>query len=109
MGHGYPKFNHQIDNDVLLLVRIMLLANSFIKSPVWWCASLIPAPGRLDVWDFWEFEAILVYRASSRTTRATQRYPDLKNQKRKKRQLERGLGIKCKKYLEPSGNLCLVL
>jgi hypothetical protein len=62
-----------------------------------------------DVGRSLELEVSLVYRVSSRTTRATQRYPDLKNQKRKKRQLERGLGIKCKKYLEPSGNLCLVL
>jgi hypothetical protein len=38
---------------------------------------LIPALGR----QISEFEASLVYRVSSRTTRATQRSPVLKNQK----------------------------
>jgi len=35
-----------------------------------------------------EFEASLVYRVSSRTTKATQRNPDSKNQKKKKRERE---------------------
>jgi hypothetical protein len=33
--------------------------------------------------DLCEFKASLVYRENSRTTRATQRNPDAKNQKRK--------------------------
>jgi hypothetical protein len=36
-----------------------------------------------------EFEASLIYRVSSRTARAIQRNPVLKNQKRKKKRKER--------------------
>jgi hypothetical protein len=48
---------------------------------------LIPALGRQRQADF-EFEANLVYRVSSRTARATQRKPVLKNQKKKKKKKE---------------------
>ena len=41
---------------------------------------LIPAPRKQRQADLCELEAILVYRASSRTARATQRNPVLKNE-----------------------------
>ena len=44
---------------------------------------LIPALGRQRQADF-ELEASLVYKVSSRTARAIQRNPVLKNQKKKK-------------------------
>jgi hypothetical protein len=49
---------------------------------VWWCTPLIPALGRQRQADFedFEFEASLVYKVSSRTARAIQRNPVLKNQ-----------------------------
>ena len=53
--------------------------------------SLIPALGRLKQVDLCEFKASLVCRSSSRTARATQSYPFLKNntQRNKKAALER--------------------
>jgi hypothetical protein len=41
-----------------------------------------------------EFEASLVYRASSRTARATQRNPVLKNQKKKRKKEKKKFSIK---------------
>ena len=38
---------------------------------VWWCTPLVPVSGRQRQVDFCEFETKLVYRASSRTFRAT--------------------------------------
>ena len=49
----------------------------------WWYTSLVPALGRQRQGDLCEFEASLVYRASSRTARATQRNPVLKINKTK--------------------------
>ena len=46
--------------------------------------SLIPALGRQRQADFCEFEASLVYRASSKTARATQRNPVPKHKQNKK-------------------------
>jgi hypothetical protein len=43
------------------------------KRKEWWHTPLIPALGRQA--DFYDFEANLVYRVSSRTARATQRNP----------------------------------
>jgi hypothetical protein len=51
---------------------------------VWWHTSLIPELGRQRQASS-EFEASLVYKVSSRTARATQRNPVLKNQKKKKK------------------------
>jgi hypothetical protein len=48
---------------------------------------LIPALGRQRQADSYEFGASLVYRVSSRTTRAIQRNPVLKNKRKKKIQL----------------------
>jgi len=45
----------------------------------WQCVALIPALGRQRREDLCEFKASLVYRASSRTSKATQRNPVLKN------------------------------
>jgi hypothetical protein len=44
---------------------------------------LIPALGRQSQAELYRFEASLVYRVSSRTARATQRSPVLKNQERR--------------------------
>jgi hypothetical protein len=44
----------------------------------WWHTPLIPALGRIS-----ELEASLAYKVSSRTARAIQRNPVLKNQKTK--------------------------
>jgi hypothetical protein len=53
---------------------------------------LIPALERQRQADFCEFEAKLIYRVSSRTTRTTQRNPVLKNQgKRKRRKQKKSL------------------
>ena len=46
----------------------------------WWCTPLIPALGKQRQVDLCEFEASLVYRASSRTARAIQRNPVSKKQ-----------------------------
>jgi hypothetical protein len=47
----------------------------------WWRTPLIPALEKQRQANFSEIEASLVYRASSRTARATQRNPVSKNQK----------------------------
>jgi hypothetical protein len=51
----------------------------------WWRTPLIPELGRQRRADLCEFEANLIYRASSRIPRATQWNPVLKNQNRKRR------------------------
>jgi hypothetical protein len=52
-----------------------------IVSWAWWRTPLIPALGRQRQGRrISEFEAILVYKVSSRTTRAIQRNPVSKNQ-----------------------------
>ena len=52
----------------------------------WWRTPLFPALGRQRQADLCEFEASLVYRASSRTTWAvTQRNPVLKNKTKKQK------------------------
>jgi len=51
-----------------------------------WCHTpLIPALRRQRQVELCEFEASLLYKASSRTARATQTDPVLKNQKSKKK------------------------
>jgi hypothetical protein len=45
----------------------------------WWCAPLIPALRRQKQADLCEFKTTMDYEASSRTVRATQRNPVLKN------------------------------
>jgi hypothetical protein len=59
-------------------------------SQVWWHTPLIPALGRQSQADLWisEFKANLVYRVSSRTSKATQRNLVSKKPK-KKRERER--------------------
>jgi hypothetical protein len=52
------------------------------KAVQWWHTPLIPAGGRNR--QISEFEASLVYRMSSRTARATQRNPVLKNKTKKR-------------------------
>jgi capsid protein len=52
----------------------------------WWHIPLIPALGRESQVDLCEFEASLVYRVSSRTARATQRNPVLKNKTKQKKE-----------------------
>ena len=54
----------------------------------WWRTPLIPALGRQRQVDFW-VEAILDYRVSSRTARATQRNPVSEKKKEKKKTLIR--------------------
>ena len=49
----------------------------------WWLTPLIPAFGRQSQTDLCEFEASLVFRVSSRTTRATRRNLVSKNKKTK--------------------------
>jgi hypothetical protein len=57
---------------------------------VWWRTPLIPVLGRKRSRWISEFEASLVYRVSSRTSRATQRKrnPVSKKKKRKERKKE---------------------
>ena len=50
---------------------------------------LFPALRRQRQVDLFEFEASLVYRASSRTARTTQRHPVSKNKQKRKRKKER--------------------
>jgi hypothetical protein len=52
---------------------------------VWWCISVIPALGR----QISEFEARLGYTVSSRTARATQRNPALKNKNKQTKKSSR--------------------
>ena len=55
----------------------------YVKAWRWWCVSLIPALGKQRQVDLCEFEASLVYRASSRTVRAvTQRNPVSENKQK---------------------------
>jgi hypothetical protein len=54
----------------------------------WWHMPLIPALGSQRQEDLWEFKASLVYRASSRTARATQK-PYFKKKKKNKRRRRR--------------------
>jgi hypothetical protein len=49
----------------------------------WWCTPLIPAL-RSQSQQISEFKASLIYRLSSRTARATQRRPCLKENKNNK-------------------------
>jgi hypothetical protein len=58
-----------------------LFKNTF-KSHMWGCTPLTPALRRQRQVDLCGFEASLVYRASSRTARATQRNPLLKKKER---------------------------
>jgi hypothetical protein len=51
-----------------------------------WCTPIIPAGRSRRIS---EFEASLVYRVSSRTARATQRNPVLKNQRKRETNRER--------------------
>ncbi|ERE86443.1 dol-P-Man:Man(7)GlcNAc(2)-PP-Dol alpha-1,6-mannosyltransferase isoform 1 [Cricetulus griseus] len=60
------------------------------KSGGFWRTPLIPALGRQRQGDLCEFEGNLVSRASSKTAKATQRNPVLKNQKKKKKKKSSG-------------------
>ena len=76
-----------ICNENLLEFTNKVLANR-LKCHIawqWWYTLLIPALRRQKSRWISEFEASLVYRASSKTPRAIQRNPVLKNQKRKKK------------------------
>jgi hypothetical protein len=67
-------------------IKCLPLLESKGNTRQWWRTPLIPALRRQSQ-VISEFEASLVYRVSSRTSRATQRNPVLKNQKRER---ERG-------------------
>jgi hypothetical protein len=56
---------------------------------VWWCTSLIPGLRRQRQEDLCELEAIMVYRMSPRTARATQRNPVSKQNKIKQNQKQK--------------------
>jgi len=49
-----------------------------------WHTAVIPALGRQRQAHLCEFKSTLLYRVSSRTARATQRNPVLKNKQKKK-------------------------
>jgi hypothetical protein len=53
--------------------------------------SQAPALGRQRQADFYEFEASLVYRVSSRTTRAIQRTPSQKTKNKTKKDCDDGI------------------
>jgi hypothetical protein len=55
-----------------------MLIKIYTVAGLWWCIPLITALGRRGRW-ISELEVSLVYRVSSRTARATQRNPVLKN------------------------------
>jgi hypothetical protein len=57
--------------EVYFLSRLYLDKNCTVARK-WWCTPLIPYLGRQRQMDLSEFEANLVYRASSRIDRATQ-------------------------------------
>ena len=67
---------------------------SKVRKPIsyagqWWYIPLIPALGRQRQLDLSEFKASLVHRVSSRTVKATQRNPILKNERERERKKER--------------------
>jgi hypothetical protein len=68
----YPKASWKSIKDVNLRVKII--------AGQWWHMPLVPLLGRQKQVNFFEFEASLVYRVSSRTANARQRDPVLKNQ-----------------------------
>ena len=60
----------------------------------WWQTPLMPTFGRQKQADVCEFKTSLVYKVSSRTTRAvTQRNPVLKKKKSKTKQTNKGCFI----------------
>jgi hypothetical protein len=52
---------------------------------MWWCTPLIPAFRKQRQVGLYEFQASLLYRVSSRTSRATQRNPVTKKERRRRR------------------------
>ena len=72
-------------------------------SEAWWYVPLIPALGRQTQADLCEFKASLVYKASSRTARATQKNPVLEDkQKEEERKEKRKKGGRKKKREGPA-------
>jgi hypothetical protein len=59
---------------------------------MWWCIPLVPELQRQRQVDLCEFETCLVYRASSRIARATQKNPVTKKKKKKKKSYGRSEG-----------------
>jgi hypothetical protein len=64
-------------------MRGLCLIKNYSIAGWWWCTTLIPAPRRQRQVDLCESEASLVYTASSRTAKATQRNLDSKQNKTK--------------------------
>jgi hypothetical protein len=60
---------------VVFFVVCLFVCLSEVMLGQWWFMSLIPALGRQRQVDLCGFKASLVYRASSRTARATERNP----------------------------------
>ena len=91
----FPSYQTARDPTVLLAPHILCFAltpqfyfNSHIETCLhwaWWCTFFIPALGRQRQVDLYEFEASLVYQASSRTARTIDRNLVWKNKPKTKK------------------------